>query len=293
MKRQAILSAIVAVAALVGTAMAQTGAQPAAQGDKGFTSYMEFGGTSNSDGQVYEVNSSVGYNFSQHFGMDAGVPIYFVRASSSTGSTSSNGLGNPFLDMRLKFLNHVANFGSTLTGSAPVADSKKGLSTGHGTYDWTNHLDHSFSSLTPFAEVGISNTIADSRLFMRPYTTYGFNTHFRAGANYDIWKFFTVGGSGYDILPSGTQTIYSRVVGANASGGPMSHGRVFQTTQQTTGSADLAKDHGFSTWIDASPSRAVDLELGFTRSMTYDLDSVSFSIGFNLAQLHNSKSGSK
>jgi hypothetical protein len=102
-----------------------------------------------------------------------------------------------------------------------------------------------------------------------------------------------VGGSGYDILPSGTQTIYSRVVGANASGGPMSHGRVFQTTQQTTGSADLAKDHGFSTWIDASPSRAVDLELGFTRSMTYDLDSVSFSIGFNLAQLHNSKSGSK
>src|SRR5207245_6122325 len=122
MDRGTLLPAVlVTVAALVGTAMAQTAPPPAAQGDTGFTSYAEFGGSSNSDGQVYELNSSVGYNFSQHFGMDVGVPIYFVHASSSTagGSTSNNGLGNPHVDLRLKFSNPAVNYGSVLTGWVP------------------------------------------------------------------------------------------------------------------------------------------------------------------------------
>lgn len=285
MNRQTLIPAVlVVIAALVGTSSAQTSARPAAQDETGFTSYAEFGGTSNADGQIYELNSSVGYNFSQHLGMDVGIPIYFVRPSSTTGGTSSNGLGNPFFDARLKFLNPVVNFGSTLTGFAPVADSKKGFSTGRGTFDWTNHFDHSFSNLTPFGEVGIANTITDTRLFLRPFTTLGFNTHFRAGANYDVWKFFSVGASGYDILPTGQQTVFSKVAGGSGNAGPASHGRVFENNQQTTGSADIARDHGFSTWIAASPSKYIDMELGFTRSMHYDLNSVSFTMGFNLGQ---------
>ena len=69
----------------------------------------------------------------------------------------------------------------------------------------------------------------------------------------------------------------------------MSHGRYFQNNQQTTGTADIARDNGFSTWIDASPSPAVDLELGYTRSMGYDLNSVSFNIGLNLTRLLRTK----
>ena len=287
MDRQVLLrTVLVVIAALVGTAIAQTTARPAAQGETGFTSYVEFGGTSNSAGQIYAASTSVGYNFSQHLGMDFGVPIYFVRPSSTAGGTSSNGVGNPFLDGRLKFLNPVVNFGSILTGFIPLADSKKGLSTGRGTFDWTNHFDHSFSKLTPFGAIGIANTITDSHLFLRPFTTLGFNTHFRAGANYDLWRFFRAGASVYDILPSGQQTVFSKVAGGTGNSSRSSHGRVFQDNQQTTGSADLARDHGFSTWIDASPSQCVDLELGFTRSMNYDLNSVSFTMGFNLGRLY-------
>jgi hypothetical protein len=285
MNRQTLLPVVlVVIAALVGTASAQTAARPAAQGETGFTSYVEFGGTSNSDGQIYALNSSVGYNFSQHFGMDVGIPIYFVRPSPTAGGTSSNGVGNPFVDARLKLLNPVVNFGSILTGFVPVADSKKGFSTGRGTFDWTNHFDHSFSKLTPFGEVGIANTITDSQLFLRPFTTLGFNTHFRAGANYDLWKFFRTGASVYDILPTGQQTVFSKVAGGSGNSSRSSHGRVFQDNQQTTGSADITRDHGFSTWIDASPSQYIDMELGFTRSMNYDLNSVSFTTGFNLGQ---------
>ena len=279
-----ILPAVALIAILAGTSAAQYSPKPAVQDAAGFTAYAEFGGTSNSEGQIYELNSSVGYDFNRHFGMDVGAPIYFVRPSSSTGGSSTNGLGNPYLDLRLKFLNPAVNFGSVLTGYAPVGDSKKGLSTGRGTFDWTNHFDHAFSNLTPFAEAGIANTIVGSRLFLRPYTTLGFNAHFQAGATYNLAKFFSLGASAYDIVPSGQQTVFSRVHGNNP--GQVHHGRPFEGNQQTTGGADIAKDDGFSAWIGASPGRVVDLELGFTRSMHYDLNSVSFSIGFNVGQLY-------
>jgi hypothetical protein len=281
--RSSLVVLVSLITLLTGAAQAQSVAAPAAQADTGFTSHVELGGTSNADGQIYELNTSAGYNFNQHFGMDVGIPMYFVRASSTFGGTSSNGVGNPYVQARVRFLNPAVNFGSALTGFAPVGDSKKGLSTGRATFDWTNHVDRSFSRLTPFAEVGVANTIADSQLFFRPYTTLGFNTHFRAGAIYDLWKFFSVGAAGYDILPAGQQTVFSRLVrGPNATA--VSHGPVFQNNQQTTGGADIARDNGFSTWVDARPSRYVNLELGYTRSTHYQLNSISFVVGFNLGQ---------
>jgi hypothetical protein len=274
----------VVVVTLAGIAAAQSSARPAAQ-ESGITSYMEFGATTDADGQIYEVNTNVGYDFNPHFGFAVGTPIYFVRPSSTTGGTSTNGLGNPYLALHLKYPTPALNFSSALTGAAPLGDSKKGLSTGRATFDWSNHFDHSFSDLTPFVELGIANTIPDSRLFLRPYTTLGFNTHFQGGASYDVWKFISVGASGYDILPSGQQTVFSRVIPGQANGGKV-HGPAFLNTQQTTGSASLAQDDGFSIWIDGNPRRSVDLELGFTRSLVYDLNSVSFNIGINLGQLY-------
>ena len=282
MKRHSLLAVVVLVALLSAGAMAQSGPKAAAEPSTGFTSYVEFDGSANSEGQIYELTTSVGYDFTPHFGVDAGVPIYFVRPSSSTGATSTNGLGNPSVDVHVRYALPIVNFGSVLTGFAPVGDSKKGLSTGRGTFDWTNHFDHSFSDLKPFVNVGIANTIVSTRLFVRPYTTLGFNTHFEGGATYDVWKFFSVGASGYDILPSGQQTVFSQV----AHGASGQHGRIFESGQQTTGSADIAKDDGFSTWVGANPWLGVDLTLGFTRSMHYELNSVSFALGFNLKQLY-------
>ncbi len=251
---------------LAVSALAQ--AKPAGQ-DTGFTSYVEFGGTTNSDGQVYELDSNVGYTFTQHFGMDLGVPCYFLNASSSTtGATSGSGVGNPSVDLRWKYLHPAVNFASVVTGSAPLGDSKLGLSTGRATFDWTNRFDRTFSQVTPFLETGFSNTTSDSRLFVRPYTTLGLNTHFRGGAEVDVWKSLSVGAAGYDILPFGNQTFFSRA-----------------TRKQTIGPADIARDNGFSTWLDASLTPYLDAELGYTRSVHYDLNSVSFSLGLNVGHL--------
>lgn len=288
---------LLAVVALAAMAAAQSVPQTSTQADTGFTSYVEFDGTSNAEGQLYRVNSSIGYTFSQHFGMDLGVPVYFVRPSSSvTGGASGNGLGNPYLDLRFKFLNPAVNFGSVLTGFAPAGDSSLGLSTGRATFDWTNHFDHSFNNFTPFAEAGLSNTVADTQLFMRPFTSFGYNAHFQGGASCQLGKYFNLGASGYDIQPFGNQTLYSKVAHGNAQtagpgvgmgqGAGMSHG-VFQNNQQITGTADLAYDNGFSAWVGASPSPYLDLQLGYTRSIQYDLNSVSFSMGVNVGRLYH------
>jgi hypothetical protein len=275
------------VAVIAVTISSAQSSAPAGLEDKGITSYVEFGGTSNSEGQVYRIDSSVGYQFNQHLTTDVGLPIYFVRASGSTG-VSENGVGNPYLDLKFKALNPALNFGSVLTGYAPLADSKKGLSTGRATFDWTNRVDHSFSSLTPFADIGLSNTTVDTRLFIRPYTTLGMNTHFEGGTNLDLGKFVTVGASGYDIVPFGQQTVFSKVTSGAGQAGSRSH--AFQNNQQTTGSADLAKDDGFSTWFNVTPKPYVDLELAYTRSMNFDLNSVSFTIGMNVGYLAHRKS---
>lgn len=284
---------LLAMVVLSAMAVAQSVPQTSTQADTGFTSYVEFDGTSNAEGQFYRVNSSIGYTFSQHFGMDLGVPVYFVRPSSSvTGGTSGNGLGNPYLDLRFKFLNPAVNFGSVLTGFAPAGDSSLGLSTGRATFDWTNHFDHSFNNFTPFVEAGLSNTVADTQLFMRPFTSFGYNAHFQGGASYQLGKYFNLGAAGYDIQPFGNQTLYSKVAHGNGQtvspgqGAGMSHG-AFQNNQQITGTADLAYDNGFSAWVGASPSPYLDLQLGYTRSMQYDLNSVSFSMGVNVGRLYH------
>jgi hypothetical protein len=277
--------AIVVIITLVGLAAAQSSPKPAAK-ESGLTSYVQFGGTANSDGQIYELNSNVGYDFTPHFGLAVGAPFYFVRPSAATGTASANGVGDPYLTLHLRYPGPLINFASVLTGSAPLGNSKQGLSTGRATFDWTNRIDHSISRLTPFLEVGIANTTPDSNLFLRPYTTLGFNTHFRAGASYDVWRFVSVGVSGYDILPSGQQTVFRRVNPGQASSGSGQHGPPFLNNQQTTGSSGIARDDGFSTCIDAYPERTVDLQLAFTRSFAYDLNSVSFNIGINLRELY-------
>src|SRR5215469_2883584 len=224
-------AALVCAVAWSGVVGAQSKAESAAKDETGFTSYVEFGGTTNSAGQVYEIDSSAGYTFTQHFGMDFGLPIYFVSASSSiTGSSSGSGVGNPSVDLRWKYPHTSLSYATVLTGSAPLGDKSLGLNTGHATFDWTNHFDHAFSQVTPFFEAGFSNTTQDSRLFVRPYTSYGLNTHFRGGTEIDIWKFIGVGAAGYDIAPFGNQTVFSRVVGPSGQAGTGStatHGRSF------------------------------------------------------------------
>ena len=269
---------------------------PAANFERHYLWTEEFDGSTNSEGQVMSIDSSVGYVFSRHFGVDAGIPIYFVRGTSTTSTggtttTSNDGLGDAYLQLRFEFANPVLNYKTVLTGTAPTGSASAGLSTGHATYDWTNHFDHHFDHhfgrLVPFVEAGVGNSIPETFVFNRPFKSYGHDAHFQAGTGFQITDWLGVNASAYDVAPWGTQTIYSRLVGAGGapivSGG--GHGRVFDLANQTTGSSSLAADNGFSGGVDISPGSVLDFSANYSHSVHFELNTVSFGVGVNMSEL--------
>lgn len=231
------------------------------------------------------LTSSAVYRFNQRFSAGVGVPIYFDRASTTTGTTSNAGLGDFFAALGAAWKNPALNFTTTLTGSAPTGDKNKGLSTGHATFDWTNRVDHDFGRVTPFASAGISNSVSNTRFFVRPFTSFGMAAHFEGGMDVDLAHSFSLTLSGYDIAPWGNQTVFSRIVGHGAVGPGGAHGRVFETNQQTSGGASLTRDDGFTIGLTASPKPYLDLELGYTRSMAFAMNTVAFGAVLNVSKL--------
>ena len=71
--------------------------------NKGFSLYGGFQGSANSAGLVTKLDTSLGYNFNRHFGMDIGVPYYFVRPSATTSSTTGTGFTKIFFIILIIF----------------------------------------------------------------------------------------------------------------------------------------------------------------------------------------------
>ena len=172
--------------------------QPSGQ-QSGFSARVAFEGSSSSDGQVFDLNTSTGYTFNKFFGLDLGMPFYFAHASTpSSGSgpaprTSSSGdIGNLYMDAHLSLDNPVAPYRTTFTVTAPTGDVNKGRSTGRFTYDWDNRVEHEFlDRVTPYIDAGLANSVSDTRFFKRPFITLGKLAHFEAGADVKLWKSLT------------------------------------------------------------------------------------------------------
>jgi len=258
----------------------------------GMTLGAKFEGSYSSDGSVYDLGSAVGYNFSRHFGIDAGVPFYFVGTPSSikknnAGAVSGIGVGTLFTDLRITYPNPSLDFSSALHLTAPTGDTKKGLSTGHATWNLANHVDHAFGDFSPFLDFGAGNSVLDTKFFHRPFITFGYNAQFDGGVEYDPGK-FSFSASAYDVAPWGNQTVISRVFRCGSaakcsSGGKTTNRKSFTTASVSTGAADLVRDNGFNGGIDYKPVGYLDLEFDFSRSVPLQLNSYSFGIGVDLS----------
>jgi len=260
----------------------------------GWTLGTRFEGSSSGDGSVYDLGSALGYNFSRHFGIDAGAPVYFVNTSSSIkknnpGAVSGIGVGAIFTDLRLNYPHPSLNYSSTIHLTAPTGDTKKGFSTGHATWNFANHFDHALGDFSPFLDLGAGNTVMDTRFFHRPFITFGYNAQFEGGLEYDPGKFsFSV--SAYDVAPWGNQTVISRVFRCGASancnaGGKTKNRKSFTSASVSAGAADLVRDNGFNAGIDYKPAGYLDFEFDFSRSVPLQLNSYSFGIGVDLSWL--------
>ena len=283
----------------------------AGENDSGWTFSQRFQGTSNAAGVVLKTNSTAIYSFNQHVTAYGGFPVYFVKATSSTGTSQfQNGLGNVFSGLVVTAGNsNSIYYSSNVISTFPTGDASLGFSTGRPTIDWTNTFSHSIGTITPYASIGIANTISDTSFFVRPFTSQGIVSHFELGAMAGLTRNFSVGASAYGVRADGQQTIDSKVVGKKASNGSSSNSSskassspsqsgvlqsvtnaagvghnstppVFQTQQQTVGTAAIANDHGVSTWVSLRPNTATDFQIGYSRSMGYQLNSLFFGVGF-------------
>jgi hypothetical protein len=259
----------------------------------GWTLGLRFEGSSSSDGTVYDVGTAVGRNFTRHFGIDFGVPFYFIGTPSSTkqsnpGAASGIGIGNAFSDLRLNYPDQFLNFSSIVHLTAPTGDTAKGLSTGHATWNLANHVDHAFGDFSPFLDAAVGNTILDTRYFHRPFISFGYNAAFDGGLEYDPGQFsFTL--AAYDVVPWGNQTMISRVFrcgkSTHCSASPTTNRKNYNNASVSVGGADLVRDNGFNAGIDFKPTSHLDLEFDYSRSLPLQLNILSFGVGVDLSWL--------
>jgi hypothetical protein len=262
-----------------------------AEDGQGWTFSGRFQGSSNSSGLVMKADPTLGYNFNRHFQTYMGVPFYLVNQSSSTPTSIStltssgfiNGIGNAYVGFRLGVENPAVNYASTVEATGPTGDKAKGFSTGRATVDWTNSFSHKFDSMMPFADVGVSNTVSDTSFFTRPFSSLGLVSHFDGGATFNVLPLVSVGALAYGVQASGQQRIFSKVKKSGSSATPATTtkaNRVFETNNETVGSADLANDHGVSSWLAVHAGSNTDFQVGYTRSMGYDLNTLFFGVKF-------------
>jgi hypothetical protein len=282
--------------------------------EKGFTEIESFQGTINSSDKLLRLDSTLGYDFNKHFGVFAGLPVYFANVSTSTTtsatgttsrtSTNNNGIGNVYLGLALRMPHEDWNFASTLTAAAPTGSTTNGYSSGRVTVDWSNRLDRTFNRITPFIDAGLANTVPDSPLLTRPFTSLGIAGHLEEGAELELVHHFSAGASAYQILPTGNQKVYSRVVTSGGSAPAKSgaaapgksgaalgnHHRPFETSFVSSGTG-LTRENGFNTWFAFQPSPLWRAEAGYSRSMTFDFNSFTFNLGLDIGKLIRSRKG--
>jgi hypothetical protein len=82
---------------------------------------------------------------------------------------------------------------------------------------------------------------------------------------------------------SGTGSTSAGSTGTGSNAGGIGNGNgVIVTQQEIIGPAALGNDHGFSTWLTVRPSRTTDLQIGYSRSMEFQYNSLFFGIGFRV-----------
>jgi len=260
----------------------------------GWTLGTSFEGSTSSDGSVYDLGAAVGYNFSHHFGVDLGVPYVFVGTPSAVktknpGAVSGSGIGNIGADLKWLFPGNTMNYGSTIHLGAPTGDIKKGFSTGHATWNWSNHIEHGWGNFTPFIDGGVGNTVPDTRHIKKPFMTFGYNLSFEAGTQVDAGP-VSLSMSAYDIAPWGPQTVISKVFRCTSgvkcsSTGKTTNRKNYLDSSVSSGDASLARDNGFNFGAEFKPKslKTVDFEVAYSRSVPLRLNAFSFGISLDIA----------
>jgi hypothetical protein len=260
----------------------------------GPTAYVQVQAGGNRQGIVSSVDVNLGYNLTNHFGADIGLPIFYVRSPlslvTSTDWKTDTLLGDPYIDIRYKLVRSGISVTSVLTGSVPASSPERVYTTGRVGVDWFNHIEPTkpIMRLSPFVNLGVANSTIN-RYYMprpystgRPYETFGLMGDGEAGININLPYGFRIGASGYGLLPSGNQKVFSRLVTPGSSVvGVFANNRYYFSAFETTGPQSIDRDNGYSGWIEYGNPRKVVIQAGYTHSNHYRYNMITLSLNFN------------
>lgn len=237
---------------------------------RGFNAYTSISGLLLGSGSLIKLDSSVGYDFNRNFGLFAGAPLYFTNDFG--GSTRTAGMGDAYFGAEVYAFPKLFQYSSTVTVAFPTGSTAKALSSGVVTADWTNHFRKPIGKLTPSFSVGVANTVGvaigalpSSQLVDGSLSAKGNFVHMEEGADFDITKKIYVGAEGYHILP----------FGRHSSGGTLTGSK----------SDSIVAENGMDAWVGFLPNKLVSTEIGYSRSITFASDSLSFRMTFNIGRM--------
>jgi hypothetical protein len=262
--------------------------------------YQRFQGSSSSFGHIVRANTNLSSRINSVLTLDLGAPYYLVSYASGNNGSSvvKNGFGNVYADIRLSPFTGPIRYVSTLTVTAPTGKTANGFGTGHWTTDWNNGVEHVFAQrVSVYGNAGVANTISDTPLYLQPFSSQGVVGHFDVGTNLSLSRRAYVGVSTYATVPTGQQTIISKVIethvetttqqvprGNSGKMKTVTSTRVFETVSEVKSSIDLATDRGLSTWIGVGPLKNIDFTLGYNHSSTYSRHTFFYGLGIQLGR---------
>lgn len=285
-----VAAAIIAFISCAPAAAAQEAAYQYEQ-QKGFDVYEEFRGSASSHGQFLALDSNLGYDFNKYIGTDVGIPVYFNHLTPPLQGQApgwQQNLGDPYWDLRLSFNNHVLNYDTAFTVAVPYYETGAFDGSNLG-LDWFNHFDKPIGRVTPFLNAGVANGILNTQLLSQPFRlfqtfrTLGVVGDAEAGMDFRLYRGVGVGGSFYEVIPSGTQKAF-------INGHPVVNNFLFPTAANALSQA--TNDHGYSAWVRVLPTKFLYVEAGYVHSIEFNDDAATLTVGFDLRSMfHHSRPG--
>jgi|SRR5206468_9580009 len=304
---QAVLIAALLAPSLASAQTSPQSTSPSSLPAEGPTAFLQVQGNSTPLGLVIGYDVDIGYNLTSHLGADIGFPFVSVRSPLTLVANHdwmwTTLVAEPYVAVHYTTTWSGANITSVLTGTIPAANMIRIFSTGRVGVDWFNHIEPEeaiFKGFTPFVNLGASNG-AVNRFYMprpytsaRPYQTLGFMGDFEGGVTYEVRKHYKIGASAYAIVPAGPQKVFSRLVTPGSSVvGDKNHGRTFYSAFETVGHEEIDRDNGFSGWLELTGAQNVNVQIGYTRSVKYALDSVTLVVKLDATSLIRTITGRK
>jgi hypothetical protein len=279
---------------------------------------VQVAGSAFNMGFVSSETLNLGYDFTPKIAFDIGLPLYTTRTPFSVVSKAdwryTTILGSPYLDVRYTKKYSSATLTSVLSVSGGTR-SVRTYSTGRAIADWYNHLERPYEMttipvvVTPFVNFGAASGTFDRTVFSslwnvsRPYQTLGGLADGEAGATFTFHKHYRLGGSYYGVAPFGKQKVFSRLVAPDSlvaaedfepTTGLPSHHRWWNDYYETTGAqfgsttyggapSYVARDNGYTGWLEVFGHKHLSVEVGYSRSVHYEYGSTILMIKYDLS----------